>query len=319
MTKSRRNRYKRNRGGSTYAALGILVAVLLAVGGYFLFAPRMKSPKIPLPPPPPSAFYSPLPDKPTAIYEGLSSAHAPSLHTDETLHPGKPAAPPEQPGTGRLAIIVDDMGTSMQEARALAGIRVPLTFSIIPGLRNYRAVASYAAGEGAIETMIHIPMQPKEWPQRRLEANGLLVSMADSEIRERIEGLVNDLPQASGANNHMGSEFTEHDDKMQPVLEVLKRKGLFFVDSATSSKSVGLRLSRGMQLKSAQRNVFLDNEQNVEYITGQINQAVRLAKKKGEAIAICHPHAATIKALASVLPGMERRGITLVTASQLVN
>ena len=68
------------------------------------------------------------------------------------------------PGTGRMAIIIDDMGASMQEARSLAAIGVPVTFSIIPGLHSYRDVAAFAASNG-IETMIHIPMQSKGWPQ----------------------------------------------------------------------------------------------------------------------------------------------------------
>ncbi|MBT1071446.1 divergent polysaccharide deacetylase family protein [Pelotalea chapellei] len=321
MTKPRPNRFKRSRGGSTYAVLGILAAVLLAVAGYFLFAPRAKELKNPQPSPS-VVFHSPLPAKPDTTHEWYSSAHEAPLHHKNVHSPEKPGSLSDrkqhQTGIGKLAVIIDDMGSSMQEAHALAHIGVPLTFSIIPGLRSYQEVASYAAKGGLVETMIHIPMQPKGWPQRRLEGNGLLVSMTDTEIKERLEAFMRDIPQAVGANNHMGSEFTEHNDKMQPVLEVLKNKGLFFIDSATSSRSVGLQLSRGMGERSARRSVFLDNEQNVQYITSQLNQAVRLAKKNGEAIAICHPHTATIKALAAVLPGLEGQGITLVRASQLV-
>jgi polysaccharide deacetylase 2 family uncharacterized protein YibQ len=64
--------------------------------------------------------------------------------------------------------------------------------------------------------------------------------------------------------------------------------------------------------------VFLDNEQDGTYIRGQLDQAVRLAKKTGGVIAICHPHPATIHTLEAALPGLARRGITLVPASQLV-
>jgi polysaccharide deacetylase 2 family uncharacterized protein YibQ len=209
------------------------------------------------------------------------------------------------------------MGTSMQEARSLTAIGVPLTFSIIPGLRNYREVAAYAASSGT-EIMIHIPMQSKGWPERRLEANGLLVSMADSDIVEHLEGFVRTIPKAVGANNHMGSEFTEHEDKMRVVLEAMKGRGLFFVDSVTSPKTVGVRLAKELGMKSGRRNVFLDNEQDGTYILGQLNQAVRLAKKTGAAIAICHPHPVTIQTLAAALPGLEQQGVTLVPASRLV-
>jgi hypothetical protein len=218
---------------------------------------------------------------------------------------------------GRLAIIIDDMGSSLQEARALAGIGVPLTFSVIPGLHSYREVAAFAASSG-IETMIHIPMQSKEWPGRRLEANGLLVSMDDAAISERIEEFMRVLPKAVGANNHTGSEFTEHEDKMRVVLTSLKGRGLFFVDSVTSPRTVGMKLARELDMKSGRRSVFLDNEQDNSYIRGQLDQAVRLAKKTGGVIAICHPHPATIRTLEAALPGLARQGITLVPASQLV-
>jgi uncharacterized protein len=205
----------------------------------------------------------------------------------------------------------------MQEARSLAGIGVPLTFSIIPGLRSYREVAAFA-GSNSIETMIHIPMQPKGWPERRLEANGLLVSMDDAAISGRLEDFMRTLPNAVGANNHMGSEFTEHEDRMRVVLNTLKGKGLYFVDSMTSPRTVGMRLARELDMKTGRRGVFLDNEQDGAYIRGQLNQALRLARKTGGVIAICHPHPATIRTLEAALPGLAAQGITLVPASQLV-
>ncbi|WP_240732206.1 divergent polysaccharide deacetylase family protein [Geobacter sp. FeAm09] len=242
-------------------------------------------------------------------------------------YPREPAAveeEQEQPAPGRkdgargqLAVIIDDMGNSMQEARALAGIGLPVTFSIIPGLRHDRDVADFAA-QGGIETMIHIPMQSKGWPQRRLEANGLLLAMDDAAIREHMGDYALRIPRAHGVNNHMGSEFTEHEDKMRTVLEVLKGRGLFFVDSVTTPKTVGLRLAREMGVKTAKRNVFLDNEQDGAYIRGQLAQAVRLARKNGSAIAICHPHPATIATLAEALPTLAGQGITLVPVSRLV-
>jgi polysaccharide deacetylase 2 family uncharacterized protein YibQ len=209
------------------------------------------------------------------------------------------------------------MGTTVSEARSLSGIGVPLTFSIIPGLSHYREVAAFAASSG-IETMIHIPMQSKGWPGRRLESNGLLVTMADSDIAERMEGFVRSLPKAVGANNHTGSEFTEHEDKMRAVLETLKGRGLYFVDSVTSPKTVGVRLAKELGMKSGRRQVFLDNEQDETYILGQLSQAVRLAKKTGSAIAICHPHPVTIRTLERALPGLAKQGITFVPASRLV-
>jgi len=308
-------------GGSRYAALVILAVICLVVGAYLFLtpkpavvpppipvAPKTAPPqKIPQPQAPPAQIHVPVtqikPEK-AAPVAAISSAR-------------KPSQIPPIAGAGKLAIIVDDMGTTVKEARSLAGIGVPLTFSIIPGLIHYQEVAAFAASSD-IETMIHIPMQSKGWPGRRLESNGLLVSMSDTDLVERMEGFVRSLPRAVGANNHTGSEFTEHEDKMRSVLEVLKGRGLFFLDSVTSPKTVGERLAKELGMKSGRRQVFLDNEQDETYIMGQLNQAVRLARKTGSAIAICHPHPVTIRTLEVALPGLAKQGVTLVPASRLV-
>ena len=307
-------------GGSRYAALALVAVILLAVGAYLLIRPTGKVPSS-LPPtvqqPPPS---QPKPRPPAAQNYSASNKVQPPLrqYPEPALLPEETPSGPEPAGrSGRLAIIIDDMGSSLQEARSLAGIGVPLTFSIIPGLHSYREVAAFAAANG-IETMIHIPMQPKGWPGQRLEANGLLVSMDDAAVSERLEGFMRTLPKAVGANNHMGSEFTEHEDRMRVVLNTLKGKGLFFVDSVTSPRSVGMRLARELDMKTGRRGVFLDNEQDGAYIRGQLDQALRLAKKTGGVIAICHPHPATIRTLEAALPGLAKQGITLVPASELV-
>jgi len=308
-------------GGSRYAALAILTVLCIVVGAYVLFAPKRT-----IAPPETAVFPSATPV--LIPHKTAPPAHIPTPEAPQKPEKAPPAVitphevkqPPPGPqvaGSGQLAIIIDDMGTTLQEARSLANIGVPLTFSIIPGLNRYREVEAFAASSG-IETMIHIPMQSKEWPGRRLESNGLLVSMSDSDIAERMEGFVRSLPKAAGANNHTGSEFTEHEDKMRAVLETLKGRGLYFVDSVTSPKTVGVRLAKELGLKSGRRQVFLDNEQDGTYILGQLNQAVRLAKRTGSAIAICHPHPVTIRTLEAALPGLAKQGITFVPVSRLM-
>jgi polysaccharide deacetylase 2 family uncharacterized protein YibQ len=316
-----KNRSNNNQGGSRYAALAILAVICIAVGAYLFFSPA----RTVIPPATPVAPKTAPPVQPPKLHVSPHNIPVPEVQQKPETAPPKemPALEEKKPqtqpvaGSGQLAIIIDDMGSNLHEARSLAGIGVPLTFSIIPGLHNYREVAAFAASSG-IETMIHIPMQSKGWPERRLEANGLLVSMADRDIVERLEGYVNTIPKAVGANNHMGSEFTENEDKMRVVLGTLKGRGLFFVDSVTSPKTAGVRLARELGMKSGRRNVFLDNEQDGTYILGQLNQAVRLAKKTGSAIAICHPHPATIRTLEAALPGLVKQGITLVPVSRLV-
>ncbi|MDD2308721.1 MAG: divergent polysaccharide deacetylase family protein [Desulfuromonadaceae bacterium] len=313
---------RKQPSGSRVAALVMLFLIAIAVGGYVLFSPATKT-SVTHGKPELSHVTPGIPDAhipQAAISE--KSAVSPPLHGNQYDYPAPAIHETEKRGSvggtsGRLAIIIDDMGSRLSEASTLAAIKVPLTFAIIPGLPADKEVAAYAATKN-IETMIHIPMQPKGWPAKRLEANGLLVAMSDDDLQNRVAGFIQQFPGAVGVNNHMGSEFTEHEEQMATTLQTLKGKNLFFIDSVTSADSTGLRVAQRIGIRSARRNVFLDNEQERSYILGQLNQAVRLARKNGSAIAICHPHPATIATLAASLPALAGQGVRLVPASQLV-
>ncbi|MHC1698155.1 MAG: divergent polysaccharide deacetylase family protein [Geobacteraceae bacterium] len=227
-------------------------------------------------------------------------------------------APAKVSGPAVVAIIIDDMGTSISEVRALMNIGIPLTFSVIPGLPQSREVATAAHNNG-YEVMLHIPMEPQDYPRKRLESNGLLLSYGEKEIEKRVRGFMNVIPYAVGANNHMGSRFTEDRGKMGVVLNVLKDNRMFFVDSMTTPKSVGLAMSRELGLLATARNApFLDNSQDVSAIKVQLASLTKLAVKKGSAVGICHPHRGTIQALTQQLPIMKKQGIRFVYASTLV-
>jgi polysaccharide deacetylase 2 family uncharacterized protein YibQ len=247
--------------------------------------------------------------------EEYSHKHYTTAQAASTRKPGRPAIKQHLPGA--LAVIVDDMGSSVTEARELLSIDIPITFSIIPGLPKVRGVADAADSAGR-EIMVHIPMEPQGYPKQRLEANGLLVSQSAEEIAARTVELLNAVPHAKGANNHMGSRFTEQEEKMLPVLKVLKGRGQFFIDSRTSPRSTGYATAQRLGVRAASRSVFLDNQQDVAEIKKQLYAAAELSRKKGGVIAICHPHPATITALKEAMPELQRSGITFVSAGELV-
>lgn len=260
----------------------------------------------------PSVVHHPMPPRPLQQEPSLphySTAMPPVRST-------KPARPSFAAG-GAVAVLIDDMGTTVQEAKQLMAMGVPLTISVIPDRPQARQVAETFYG-GGHEVMIHIPMEPVDYPKRRLEGNGLLVAQSDAEISSRLKSYLQQVPNAVGANNHMGSRFTENGGKMRVVLGFLKSWDLFFVDSVTSPRSVGASVAREMGVKTASRNVFLDNVQDVGAIREQLRQLARAASRKGSAIGICHPHKATLQALAEELPQLKRQGVRFVYVSQLV-
>lgn len=310
----RMNRRKSGGSGGKRAALLLLVVIMLIGAALFLLE-RLTSRE------------APVPDKNAGTVEerhALPPRTAYDLHeqqpyTSAAVHPRKTPPPPKKgrPVHGAVAIIVDDMGASVQEAKSLLSIGVPLTFSLIPGLPKVKEVAEAAHAQG-YQVMIHIPMEPAGYPEQRLETNGLLLSQSDDEIVRRVNGYLKAVPHAAGANNHMGSRFTEDEGKMRLVLNQLKANALFFVDSRTTPRSVGISLAHTLNLDAAGRNVFLDNVQEEGAIKKQLDELADLARRRGSAIGICHPRKSTIQALAAYLPTLRKEGITFVTAGELV-
>ena len=289
-----------------------MVTIVLIIAAFFLLEKARRSVPEKIISPQKAVERHQIPTRPTeqpVVQKPLSTATKP---VPATIPKGKKAA-----GSGTVAIIIDDMGSSLDEVWTLMAINVPLSFSIIPGLSKTKEVAEEAHRKG-YQLMIHLPMEPQGYPKQRMEKNGLLLSQSDAEITQRMNGYFRAVPFAVGANNHMGSRFTEDTDKMRLVLSLLKEKGLFFVDSKTSPRSVGYPLSRGMGLETAARDIFLDNVQDVATIKRQLGLLAATARKRGSAIGICHPHKATMQALAAGLPAMKRDGITFVNVSELV-
>ena len=130
---------------------------------------------------------------------------------------------------------------------------------------------------------------------------------------------VNSVPFAVGVNNHMGSRFTEYKQGMDSFLEVIKDMNMFFVDSVTTSKSVGFTLAAELGIRSARRNVFLDHVEDEEYTRRQVLKLEEIVMQKGKAIGIGHPHMSTIKGLKFMIKRFREKGIAIVPVSEIVN
>jgi len=241
----------------------------------------------------------------------------------EFIYPGKGVAAviPPKPfipafPTGYMAIIVDDMGPDMKPAEQLSSIDGDLTFSVMPMRLHSQEVALYLHTKGR-EVMLHLPMQGAAGHDPGEGA--IFKGMAPDQIRTILLGDIRAVPYISGVNNHMGSEVTQDREIMTLVETELKNKGLFYIDSLTSGKSVGFKVAQEIGLPWNKRDVFLDDEQNEAYILGQLEELKRKAVKHSSAIGICHPHPETIAVLQREVPKLKDEGITLERVSRLIH
>lgn len=159
-------------------------------------------------------------------------------------------------------------------------------------------------------------MEPREGT--KLEKNTVMISMKEEAVSKIIDLDLKNIKQAAGVSGHMGSRATENLKTMIMVFNKLKNRRLYFLDSFVSPKSVCSRLAGQMHLSFAKRDVFLDNEENPEYIKKQIYKLKEKADFYGSAIGIGHDRRSTLEVLSELMPVLERQGYKFVFVSDLV-
>lgn len=217
----------------------------------------------------------------------------------------------------KVAIIIDDMGYSLETIREICSLKVPLTVSILPYSPLVQET-SWIAHQSGLEVMLHLPLESINETENN-DMEGLIhARMSREEIERTVDSNLEQVPYIKGVNNHMGSKITANKSLMNIILQRLLDRGLFFVDSRTSGRSVAYKVAQSLGVPSAFRNVFLDGRNQEDYIQKKLIELFRLAQKEGKAVGIGHPFKETLKVLKENLDLVTAYNLELVLVSQIV-
>jgi polysaccharide deacetylase 2 family uncharacterized protein YibQ len=221
-----------------------------------------------------------------------------------------------RPGLPELAIIIDDIGYDRTLAENFVKLNSSLTLSILPKSPFCQKVAKIARDKG-LEIMLHLPMEPREYPEVDPGPGALLTGMTPDQLIRQLEENLDAVPGIKGVNNHMGSEMTADSARMNQIFSILKKRGLYYIDSKTTSKSVCKSSAVLFQIPFSERDVFIDHFQDARFIRNQLELMVKIAERHGTCVGIGHPHTVTYQVLRDMLPGIKKK-VNIVPASQLV-
>jgi uncharacterized protein len=232
----------------------------------------------------------------------------------------KPPLPPPMTAQGprrpRLALIIDDLGHNMNgTTRGILDLGVPFTVAVLPELRKSNAVLEAARKRG-LPALLHLPMQPAgdENPGK----HPVTVDMPPEKIDALVGKHASEYKTIIGVNNHMGSLATTDVPTMRALMQSLRKRELVFVDSQTSPRSVGRRMAREAGVWCIANDLFLDDkEEPVEQVEANLQRLANLARRRGLAVGIGHPHPETLAALRVMLPRLQAHGIDFVTIDSL--
>lgn len=217
-----------------------------------------------------------------------------------------------------IAIILDDIGHKpVDSLRPVLDLKYPITFAVLPHLKYTSSSAMYLH-QHQYEVMLHMPMEPDS---RAVDPGkgAIRAFMSEGDITSAVNLAMDNVPFISGVNNHMGSKITARRSMMRPILNEIKDRKLFWIDSRTQSNTVAFKVAKDLGMRTAKRDIFLDSEMTYEFAARQLREARRVADKKGSAIVIGHPYPTSLQALADEMPKMNQEGYRFVFASKLVH
>lgn len=233
---------------------------------------------------------------------------------NSTLGAGSPIPPAA--GTPRIALVIDDLGRSVEDVRRLSRLGVPVTYAVLPFETLTPEVVAEVGRLGG-ELVLHLPMEGRNGANPGPGA--LRMGMPRNELVAATRAAMGAVPGAVGVNNHMGSVLSADASSMRAVLREIAGDGVYFLDSRTTAESVAYPAARELGIAAAERDVFLDGELTEEAVREQFRRVLEVAREEGSGIAIGHPHEVTLGVLEEQVPRAEEAGFRFVEVSALVD
>jgi polysaccharide deacetylase 2 family uncharacterized protein YibQ len=321
----------------------VVCAVILGAGGFFAVRSALNGGFTPppstgepagLPVEVPESFPEPsvedsgegfetLPDLEDMIRRLEEASESGSEQTRPGSGQSRPAVSPRPPAglpperRGILVFVIDDAGNNLKELDPFLAFPGPLTIAVLPGL-PYSVEAARRIRDAKKEVFLHQPMEPLGG--QNPGPGAIMAGMDDERVRQILSKNFNELRPIAGINNHEGSRITMDPDIMRTVLEFCWENRIHFLDSRTTADTAAPKIALDMGFAIAQRDVFLDNEQDRDSIVKAIEQGCRKAERDGIAVMIGHtwsPGLAGI--LTEMYPGLVKKGFFLTTVSGILD
>lgn len=215
-----------------------------------------------------------------------------------------------------VAIVIDDVGVDYKRSARAINLPAEVTLAFLPYAKHVTEQVRKAEAKGH-ELMVHLPMEPLRMSVNPGE-NYLAIAHSHEELQTRIARNLDTFGGYKGVNNHMGSAFTRYVPGVEVLMDALKERGVYFLDSKTAPDSVAEKIARRKGVPATHRDVFLDHFETSDKVNAALAQLERTARSSGYAVAIGHPKDVTMTALEAWLPTLADKNIEVIPMSEMV-
>lgn len=214
-------------------------------------------------------------------------------------------------------LVIDDVGYHLDRGNRLVDLPGEITLGMLPFAPHTPKIARRASLNNK-EVILHQPMEPIPAAHVRSERGTLTMAMTPERFDHHFETALARVPQAIGVNNHTGSLLTAHHQPMNQLMGNIQRRGLLFLDSRTTPRTVAETTARAWRIPTLRRDVFLDHNPSDAAIAHAFTHALRIARRQGHVVVIGHPYRSTLAFLETTLPTLPD-DINLITLTELAS
>ena len=219
----------------------------------------------------------------------------------------------------RIAIIITGLGLSKAATQAaIDRLPGPVTLAFdpyAPGLDDWVPLARKAGHE----TLVSLPMEPENFPTNDPGPLALSSEADPSENMMRLEYVLSRLSGYVGVINIMGSKFAANDERIRPILDAIKGRGLMLVESTTAGKSLAPKVATEIGLPRAFNNVILDRSPSKAAIDSQLAKLEAIAAEQAVAVAIGSPYPSTLARIAEWSQTLDGKNLALTPVSAVAD
>lgn len=186
----------------------------------------------------------------------------------------------------RLALVLFGFGDDGAQARAFLALRVPFAAAIVPGGKSSADLfrAAHAAGR---EVVLHMPLEPVNYPQVNPGPGTLLVTMPPAKISGIVKRWLDRSGPVVAAANHMGSLATQDMTVIGAVYRELKRRHVPFVHVRPAAGAVCRSLAADMGVVYEEPGAVLDAEprgKDVKALEKRWAEILKQARARGRLV-----------------------------------
>ena len=237
---------------------------------------------------------------------------------DVIKYPEKPVHKDKEQYKGKMAVIVDECGASLAPVRNLLDTGLPFSYAILPFKDASKEVLQLVKDKGRT-ALLDLPLEPNDPSDITEDRKTILTSMSEPQVQTMVNSALAALPGVEGVINYQGSKATADQRTMTSVLGVVKEKNLFFIDGATSARSLVLQESGKLEIPAGKSSLYLGNRDSLDSFYEDLVEAAGLADRYGYVIVICHGGPLAARAWTLYGKELQESGITFVPVTDLIN